>query len=167
MLGIVKAVIILCIFTLASFVICWIALINSNNFFLNEVKESDMVINDYKPVIEQQKKIENKLNSVEKIKANYKYWTKFNMYLYENVPKGIYLSFVNTTDDIVNIDGYAMTKNDIGLFRDAIENTDAFSQVNIESIKETDDPTQEGRTVNLFNIKAKLQTEATSKGAMK
>lgn len=162
-----KVVVLLCLFALVAFLICGASLLNSNRFFLKEIDESSTVIDNYRPIVEEKKKIEDKAKSIDKIRLGYKYFTKFDLYLEKNTPEGIYLSTVETQNDTLKISGYAKVKNDIGLFRDALEDTDAFSNVNIDSIKETDDPVKQGTTVNIFTMNTKLENGATSKGVVK
>jgi len=159
-----KIVILLCFFTIVSFVICGAFLINSNQFFSKEISESSHIIDGYKPVIEQKKMVEENTKSIGKIRSGYEYFTKFNYILNQNTPEGVYLGTLETQDNTLKITGYAKAKNDIGIFRDALENADAFSNVNIESIKETDDPSNQAVTVNSFVIDANLESSATSKG---
>lgn len=163
MINYAKVVIILCLFVLASFVIFGVSLINSNNFFLKNIEESNQIVDKYQPVIQKKKKFEDKATSAQKIRDSYKYWSKFDYILWENTPTGLYLATVESQGDNLKVTGYSLNKSSIGMLRDALEKSGAFSQVNIESIKETVDPIAIGRTVNTFNMSMKMTSEATGK----
>lgn len=160
-LMLLRAVIILCILIITSFLILGASLVSSNSFFKKEVAESEKVISGYKPVVEEKKKIEEKAKSIEKIRGSYKYFSKFNLYIDKNTPEGVYISTLETQGDILKVSGYAQTKEVVGIFRDALEKTDAFSDVKVESIKETTDPAKEGTTANSFTISSNISAEAT------
>lgn len=166
-LGLLKVVIILCLLVIVSFFIIGASLINSNSFFVKEIAESNEVIDGYKPVIDEKKKIENKANSIEKIRSSYKYFSKFNYIMGKSTPMGVYISTLETQNDTLKIMGFAKTKNDIGIFRDTLEQTDAFSDVRVESVKEATDPAKEGTTANNFTINANMSSDATNRGTIK
>lgn len=161
----VKAVVIICLLVVVSLVICGVFLFGSNQFFLNNISESEKTISSYQPVVDEAKVLKDKVKSVQKIKGSYKYWTKFNYILGKNTPAGVYLATLNTQSDKITITGYAKTKNDVGIFRDALEKSGDFSEVNIDSIKETGNPAAQGTNVNSFSMNMKIGRDATNKGA--
>lgn len=167
LIRLLKVVIILCILLLVSIVICGVFLITSNQFFLKEIKESNAIIEDYKPIIDSAKKMEEKTKSIEKIKSSYKYWTKFNYILGIDTPPGAYLATLETQEDKLKLTGYAKTKNDVGLLRDTMEQSGSFENVNIDLVREVPDPLNPLANINTFSMNMKITKSATSKGAVK
>lgn len=160
----VKAVVVLCSLLLVSLIICGVFLFGSNSFFLSSISESEKTISNYQPIVDKAKLLKDKVKSAQKIKENYKYWSKFDYILGKNTPAGVYLATLNTQSDKITITGYTKTKNDVGIFRDALEKSGAFSSVNIDSIKETGDPVTQGANANSFSMNMKIEKEATNKG---
>ncbi len=163
-LNLLKVISMLCLFILAGYLIIGASLLSSDSFFKKAISESEDTIRSYQPSINEKENIENKGRIVSQIRTNYKFWTKFNYILAEYTPQGIYLSTVTNQNNKLAIEGYARTKNDVGVFRDALEKTPAFSNVNIESIKEISDPENQNLLVNDFAMTMTLQNAATSQG---
>ncbi len=163
-LNLLKMISILCLFILAGFLIIGASLLSSSSFFKKAISESTDTLRSYQPSIDEKENIENKGVIVANIRKNYRYWTKFNYILAENTPQGIYLSTVANKNKTLQIEGYAKTKNDVGIFRDALGKSSAFSNVNIESIKEVPDPLNQNLQVNDFIMTMALENAATNQG---
>ncbi len=170
-----RMLIIACLLFLISFAFLYVFLIKSNNFFLENIKKSEKSINGYQDVLGEAKKLNEKVQIVENIKKNYRFWSKLNYTLNRVVPAGLYIEKLepsdgskllsaekNTSSDNDNtkmkIMGFAKTKNDIGLFRDALASQDGFKTVNIDLVKEV----ESGK--NSFSITLFLNKSAVEKG---
>ncbi len=164
LLKIVKAGVILCGLLLISLVFCGVFLESSNRFFLASISESEKTISGYQPVVDEAKSLKDKVKIVQKIKGSYQYWSKFDYILSKNTPAGMYLSTLETQSGQLKITGFSKSKNDVGMFRDALEKSDAFSNVSVDSIKEVSDPGNQASTVNNFVMSMKIEKNATSKG---
>ena len=177
-LGYVKILIIIGILVTASFGVLYTALAINNVFFLKSIRQSDIAISKYQDALEEAKGLEARIASIGKIKKDYKYWSKFNYAIEKSTPTGVYLSGVKLEDQnaavtdksgpkdmkiLVKVSGYAATKNDVGLLRDSLAKKEGFKTVNVESVKEEDDPT-DGKRKNGFNISFVIMKEAVQKG---
>lgn len=154
----------LSVLLIASFVLCMVFLGQSNQFFQEKVSDSQVEIDSYQPVVSKAHKLEEDVGSIQKIKNNYQYWSKFNAYLGATVPQGIYLDRIEENEGALKITGYAKTKSDVGIFRDALEKTGAFSNVNISSVSGASDQVS-GAPVNNFVMDMTMTKDATDKGA--
>ncbi len=161
----IKLLSMLSLLIVVSFVVCAVFLRESNSFFQNKIAESTQTINSYNPVVSKAHKLEQDTKNIQKIKNSYKYWSKFNAYLNNNVPEGIFLDDVEQNEGKLRITGYAQSKNTVGLFRDALEKSGAFSGVNINSVSEQTDPAGSQKTLNLFQMDMNITNEATDAGA--
>lgn len=169
----IRIVIIVCLLFLSSFAVLYFFLFTSNNFFLKDIKESEAVIKKDQGVLDEAKAMKSRIKIIEKIKKDYKYWSKLDYILNRTTPVGIKtvsLEFdernaSTTKESTSNVNkmklvGYAKTKNDVGIYRDALAQQSGFKTINIESIiEETPDA---GGILNKFTISFTIE-EATLK----
>jgi len=178
----IKVVIIACILFLSSFTILYFAISASNALFKKQMKESDVVIQKDQKFLDDAKSIQARTQIVEKIKKDYKYWSKLDYILNRITPAGIKVSSLefedknmstvadvtkkttNTKNSKMKITGYSKTKNDVGLFRDILAAQNGFKMVNIDDIKE--DNSVNGAS-NSFTISFILEDSAIKKEAKK
>ncbi len=162
----IKLISILSLLIVISFVLCAVFLKEDNSFFQDKIDASQTVINSYNPVVQKAQKLNQVASSIEKIKNNYQYWSKFDAYLGATVPEGIYLDTIEENQDMMKVTGFAKTKNDIGIFRDALEKTGVFKNVNLKNITE-----QVGNNnnsiINSFEINMTMTQAATGGGLRK
>lgn len=177
----IRRVIVVCLLFLSSFVILYFFLSSSNSFFLKDIKESEEVIKSNQDVLDNAKGMNNRLKIIEKIKKDYKYWSKLNYILNRITPAGVKVSSLEFEDknmstaedpskkssasdkNAMKLVGYAKTKNDVGIFRDILARQDGFKMVNIDNIKEDDSP-DAGNAKNSFTISFVLEDAAIEKG---
>lgn len=168
-----RTLIVMCLLFLSSFAFFYVFLTKNNNYFLEKIKESENNINEYKSVFDDAKKLDEKVKVIEKIKENYHFWSKLNYALNRTVPGGLYIETLEPLDksllipsekNIVakndnikfKITGYSKTKNDIGLFRDALSDQEGLQIVNVETAKE-DTPGKNGFSITLFLNKTAVE----------
>lgn len=178
----IRIVIIACLLFLSSFGILYYSLSSNNNFFLKNIKESEAIIKNDKVLLDDAKGMKDKIKVIEKIKKEYKYWSKLNYIFNRITPAGIKVSSLELEDKSMTtvedttkknatsgnskmkLIGYAKTKNDVGIFRDIIAQQDGFKVVNIDNIKE-DNSSNAGAAKNNFTISFVLEDSAIKKEA--
>lgn len=175
----IRIILVLCILLLSSFVLLYVFLLSNNKFFLGNIKESEGSLAKYQDVFTDAQKLQGRINSIEKIKKDYNYWSKLNYIFSKTVPEGIYLTSVEfedksmttvgngnkgtpTKNNKIIVNGRAKTKEDIGVFRDGLSSQSGFEMVNIESVKEDDQATSSAK--NSFILSFILKDDVLKKG---
>jgi len=177
-LAYVRMLITFCILLIVSFGVCFSFQYMSNNFYLKSIKDTEKVIAGYKGDFNKAKSLQEKIKIIEKIKKDYKYWSKVNYALTRVTPEGLYISELTaeqkantantktteSTDTNTNmkITGLSKEKTEVGMFRDSLENLEGFSKVTIVSIKQEAD--EKGVLKNKFVITVSVDKKATEKG---
>ncbi|RJO61876.1 hypothetical protein C4544_01645 [candidate division WS5 bacterium] len=168
-----RTLIVMCLLFLSAFIFFYVFLMQNNSYFLKKIKESEENISEYQGVFDEAKKLDEKVKAIEKIKDKYRFWSKLNYALNRTVPEGLYIqalepldksllipnekNIVTQSDNIkMKITGYSKTKNDIGLFRDALSAQEGLKIVNVETAKE-DVPGKNNFSITLFLNKTALE----------
>ncbi|MEK7447272.1 MAG: PilN domain-containing protein, partial [Patescibacteria group bacterium] len=177
-LAYVRMLIIFAALLISAFGVCFGFLLISNNYYLKSIKETETVIAGYKDNLNEAKTLQEKIKTIDKIKKDYKYWSKINYALSRVTPEGLYITdFVveekskaaaaNTqqdqnTKENIKITGVAKDKEVVGIFRDSLESLEGLSQVTVVSIKQEADA--KGVIKNKFVINVFVDKKATEKG---
>lgn len=177
----VRMLIVFCLLLVISFGVCFYFQYLTNNYYLKSIKETEVIIAGYKEDFDNAKKLQEKIKTIETIKKNYKYWSKVNYALSKITPEGLYISEITVEETVkaanakveenpdakknIKITGFSKGKNEVGIFRDSMENLDGFSMVGIASIKEERD--DKGVLKNKFIINVQVDKNATEKGKVK
>jgi len=154
--------IILAILLVLAFGMSYFFLSRSNGYFIERLKENQESIAEYQQVSTEAKELEGRLSSINKIKGDYKYWSKFNALIWNLLPTDAYINTIeNSTDnDIIKITGFAKTKKAVGEFQKALEADAAFSIENIETIARTPEVVRSDLEVESFVITLYLEKGA-------
>jgi Tfp pilus assembly protein PilN len=165
---------------ISSFGILFFSLSSNNDFFLKDIEESESAIKREQSVLDDAKSLKSRIKTIEKVKKDYIYWSKFDYIMRSSTPEGVYLTSLefddknmSTADDLtkkmassknkIKLIGYGRTKNDIGIFRDALAKQTGFLIVNIENIKVDDSP-DIGTAKNNFTMSFILDDNVIKKG---
>ncbi len=147
----------LALLILLSFLIANFYLASNNQFFITQKEKSQQVIDSYGDLLHDAKKLEERISSIEKIKKDYDYWTKFNYALDYLTPESVFLGTVEKQDSVIKMSGYARTKKDAVDFLDLLKVSKLFSSTNVESIKTVDHPSNPNSGVKVENFNFTLR----------
>lgn len=133
-----------------SFITCFVFLKRTDVFYRENISDSEAVISGYNKTVQGAKNLKEKVDSIEKIKRDYKYWTGLNKIFMELSPASVYITILELEEDInvakkaktadsrsakkIKITGYSKDKKTVGLFRDALEGTDEIVKADIQSV---------------------------------
>jgi len=130
----IRILVIVCVLLIASFGILYFFLSSSNGFFLKNIEESEAAIQKDQGILDDAKGLKSRIKTIEKVKKDYIYWSKFNYIMRNSTPEGVFVSSLefedknmSTADDPskkssitdknkLKLIGYAVTKNDVGIF---------------------------------------------------
>lgn len=154
--------VILGVLLVLSFLIAAYFLKSNNSFFLSERGKSQVVIDSYGELFSEAKSLEGRIQSAAQIKKGYNYWSKFNIALNRLTPASVFLGTVEKQESLIKISGYAQSKKDAVSYLDLLKASNLFGSVDVDSIKEVDNPanpTSEIKVQN-FNFLLKLKEGA-------
>lgn len=106
------------------------------------------------------KKLSEHLSTIEKIQNDYPYFSKILSEITSLLPKNSNLTYIKlfkNTKDRVSITGLAENKRAVAIFREALENSSLFSDVDIEAITVDVQTTKEKFTISLTLEKDSLK----------
>jgi len=128
-----------------------------------ELDQKMLTIEKYGNLENEARVVSEKLNEISKIEKGLNSWSSILEEINTVMPSGAYLSAINLDQDSKNrnkITGFADSKNTVAFLRTALENSEKFKYVNIESSSIVFDPAK-SREVENFII-----TFSLSKGAL-
>lgn len=154
--------VILGILLVLSFLLTTYFLKSNNSFFLSEREKSQLVIDSYDELFAEAKSLEGRIQSAAQIKQSYSYWSKFNIALNRLTPASVFLGTVEKQESLIKISGYAQSKKDAVFYLDLLKVSNMFSSVDVDSVKEVDNPADPASEIKVqnFNFLLKLQEGA-------
>lgn len=129
-----------------------------------ELGAKEESIKKFGTIEEKSKKIAERLETIKQIEENASHWSNVISEIQNVIPGGIYLNSVKMDGDSKNrgqISGFAQSKQDVATLRDAMDKSNKFQYVDIESSSTSKDPIKK-RDVESFTISFSLE-----KGALK
>ena len=151
---ILNKIIFLLIFFILVFSITYILLLNKINLLQVDTRKEEENLKSFGSLEENAGKLKEKLDQIKKIEEEYPHWTTFLDELYSKMPSDIiYMSEITASkeeSDRIEIKGSSTTKQSIANFRKALEESDKFENIDIETIAQ-------GEQEEVFFIKLSLK----------
>jgi hypothetical protein len=140
----------------------WFYLESSARNVDNELAKGNEAIAAFGNLETQAKKVSEKITAVKKIEAGLNSWEGVVAEIQKVMPSGTYLSRMSLDSNSKNratMTGYAKNKQNIASLRDALENSDYFEFVDIESASTENNP-RTGVDIETFTLSFSLEKGA-------
>lgn len=131
------------LFTVSVTIGAWFYLNYSAGNIDSEMAANEEAISKFGTLENKAKKAADKISTVKKIEGNLNHWENIVAEIQRVMPTGTYLSRVSLNSDSkirATMTGFAKSKENIASLRDALENSEYFRYVDIDSAATQSDP---------------------------